>query len=142
MISNVRKIQETTAESKRKEKKLLLDLAKHEGDRVKAVVQTGKVAWVYHATEGLDFINMVVYEVKDTVRERGLVVLAAGEDKRGGPVVVTGEKNSVEAFATKVKNVVPGIKGGGKGERWQGKVLEWKKGELEALKRLAESKAY
>ncbi len=141
MISNVKRIQETTAESKRKEKRLLLDIAKREGDRVKAVVQTGKVAWVYHATEGLDFINMVVFEVKDTVRERGLVVLAAGEDKKGGPVVITGEKNSVEAFATKVQEVVAGIKGGGKGGRWQGKVIEWKEGELEALKLLVESEA-
>jgi misacylated tRNA(Ala) deacylase len=139
VIANVSKMNENATELKRKEKKLLADIAKYEGAQVKAVLQTGRYAWVYRATDGLDFLNMVVFEVMDAVKERGLVVLASGEEKKGGQVVIIGEKNSVEAFVTSIKGVVTGIKGGGKGERWQGKVTEWKKGELEALKKLVES---
>jgi misacylated tRNA(Ala) deacylase len=41
-------------------------------------------------------------------------------------------------MATKVKTAVSTVKGGGKGEKWQGKVTEWQKGEIEALKRAAD----
>jgi misacylated tRNA(Ala) deacylase len=30
------------------------------------------------------------------------------------------------------------VKGGGKGEKWQGKVSEWQKGEIDALKTAVE----
>lgn len=136
MISSVKKMNENTAELKKKERRLLLDIAKYEGDRVKDILRTGKHAWVYRASEGLDFINMVVFEIKEAVKECDLVVLASGQDQKGGAVVIIGEKTSVEDFVVKVKKVVIGIKGGGSGGRWQGKVSEWKKGELEALKKL------
>jgi misacylated tRNA(Ala) deacylase len=138
VLANVRKTSETAAGLRKQEMKLLMDIAKYEGDRVKAVLGTGKNAWVYRATQGLDFINMVVFEIKDAVKEGGLVMLASGEDKTGGQVVIIGEKNSVEDMVTKVKEVVSGIKGGGRGDKWQGKVIEWRKGELEALKKLIE----
>jgi misacylated tRNA(Ala) deacylase len=80
-----------------------------------------------------------VFEVKDHLTDESLVVLASGEEKKGGQVVVVGEKGSVEVFVEKTKGAVSGIKGGGKGGRWQGKVIEWKKGEIEALKNLVES---
>jgi misacylated tRNA(Ala) deacylase len=41
-------------------------------------------------------------------------------------------------MAAKVKAVVSTVKGGGKGEKWQGKVTEWQKGEIETLKRALE----
>lgn len=136
VISNVEKTNKTNAELKRKEKRLLLDIAKYEGDRVKAILQAEKNAWVYLATDGLEFINMVVIQIKDVVKEHGLVVLASGEVQKSGVVVIIGEKTSVKNCVAKVKNVVMGIKGGGSGGKWQGKVTEWKKGELEALRKL------
>jgi misacylated tRNA(Ala) deacylase len=47
---------------------------------------------------------------------------------------VFGKSDLVEKMAAKVKEVVSTAKGGGKGEKWQGKVTEWQKGEVEALK--------
>ena len=129
-------MKETATELKRTETKLLAEIAKYEADRVKAVLSTGTNAFVYRAVQGLDFINMVVAQVKEAVREGAVTVLASGEGTKGGQIVIIGDKNSVERFATKVKEVVPGIKGGGRGERWQGKVIEWRKGELEALRKL------
>ena len=129
-------MKETATELKRTETKLLAEIAKFEADRVKAVLSTGMNAFVYRAVQGLDFINMVVAQVKEAVQEGAVIVLASGEGTKGGQIVIIGDKKSVEGFATKVKEVVPGIKGGGRGERWQGKVIEWRKGELEALKKL------
>ncbi len=139
MLDAVRKMNENAAELKKKEKRLLMDIAQYEGQRVKAVLQEGKPAWVYRAEGGLDFINMVVAEIKDAVKERGAVVLASGEEKKGGQVVIVGEKGLVEGLAERAKEAVTGLKGGGKGGRWQGKVVEWKKNELEAFRKLVES---
>jgi len=136
VLANVNKVKETAMELKKKETKLLIDIARYEADRVKAVLRTGMNAFVYRAVQGLDFINMVVAELKEAVKEGGVIILASGEGTKGGQIVIIGDKISVEGFATKVKEVVPGIKGGGRGERWQGEVTEWGKGELEALKEL------
>jgi misacylated tRNA(Ala) deacylase len=40
----------------------------------------------------------------------------------------------VSLWAGKAKELVKQLEGGGKGWKWQGKVVEWGKGELEALK--------
>jgi misacylated tRNA(Ala) deacylase len=139
VVANVKKANETATEMKRKETRLLAEIAKYEGERVKAVLQAGKNAWVYRAVQGLDFINMVVFEVKESVQEDAVVILASGEGDKGGQVVIIGEQKAVDGFTAKVKEALTGIKGGGKGGRWQGKVAEWRKGELEALKKLVES---
>lgn len=81
---------------------------------------------------------MVLFEIKDALKEGGLVVLASGEVKETGAVVVTGIPALVEDFALKLKDTVASVKGGGKGEKWQGKVVEWKKGEIETLRKLVE----
>jgi misacylated tRNA(Ala) deacylase len=134
--ANVAKLGEAVAEGRRREKKLLAEVAKFEGDRVKAVLEAGKRGWCYRATDGLDFLNLVAFEIKDAVKE-GVVVLTSGEEKKMGSIVIMGEPALVDALATKVKEVVSSVKGGGKG-KWQGKVTEWKASELEALRKAVE----
>lgn len=139
VLTGLKRVMDGASESRRRETKLLLEIAKYESERVKAELKSGKTAWVYRASGTLDYINSVVFEVKDALKEGGMVVLAAGEAKSGGAVVVVGEKKLVEEFVEKMKGVVSGVKGGGKGEKWQGKVIEWKKGEIEALKNLVDA---
>ena len=139
VLTNVNRLKEANTELKRKETRLLTDIARYEADRVKAVLSTGKNAFVYRAVPGLDFINMVATQVKEALKEGVVVVLASGEGTKGGQVVIIGHKDSVESFATKVKEVLSGLKGGGRGERWQGKMTEWGKGELKALEKLVEA---
>ena len=103
---------------------------------MKAALQAGQNAWVYRPLDTLDFLNMVVFEVKDSVTDGHTVILASGEGQGGGPVVVIGQKDSVSEVARKIQELVPHVKGGGKGERWQGKAKEWRKGDLEAIKSL------
>ena len=109
---------------------------------MKAILGTGMNAFVYRAVQVLDFINLVVAQVKEAVQVGAVIILASGKGNKGGHVVIVGDKNSVEMFAPKVKQVVPGIKVGGKEERWQGKVIEWRKGELEALEKLVEMRTF
>ena len=78
---------------------------------------------------------MVVSEVKESAGDRA-VVLATGQDKASGSLVIVGDKSMVEELSAKAKSVVSTLKGGGKGEKWQGKVTEWKKGEVDALQKV------
>ncbi|KAK7414089.1 hypothetical protein QQX98_007032 [Neonectria punicea] len=121
------------ADLKSKEKKLPLEITKHDVDRVKDAWQSDKkAAWAYRADDGLDFINAVTTEVNDDVAKEhgGVVVLASGEEHKSGPIVVFRNEDAVHGIVAKTKEAVGEVKGGGKGEKWQGKVMCWRWGEL------------
>ncbi|KAH6670859.1 Threonyl/alanyl tRNA synthetase [Plectosphaerella plurivora] len=139
VVAKAEKMDEALNDLKRREKKLVAEIARFEADKVKATLAEGKNAWVYRPDGGLDFINAVTFEIKELLKTAtGVVVLASGEEKSSGPVVILGPNEAVEAMATTAKDIVTGIKGGGKGGKWQAKVPEWKKEELEALRKAVE----
>ncbi|KAF2022148.1 ThrRS/AlaRS common domain-containing protein [Aaosphaeria arxii CBS 175.79] len=131
----VQRLQESLTDAKRKEKKLLVEVSKFEGDRIKADLADGKPGWCHRPTDGLDFLNSVVIEIRDALGEKGVAILVSGQEKEVGSIMVIGESSLVEQNAAKVKEIVSSVKGGGKGSKWQGKVTEWKKGEVEALRK-------
>ncbi|KAH7127084.1 Threonyl/alanyl tRNA synthetase [Dendryphion nanum] len=135
--ATVKRLGDSLVDSRRKEKKLLVEIAKFEGARMKADLASGKNGWCHRPTDGLDFINLVVIEIKDVIKEKGVVVFASGQEKEVGSIMIVGESSLVDALSAKVKTIVSSVKGGGKG-KWQGKVTEWKKGEIEALKQAVE----
>ncbi|KAF2681358.1 ThrRS/AlaRS common domain-containing protein [Lentithecium fluviatile CBS 122367] len=137
--NNVQRLTDSYADARKREKKMLAEIATYEGARIRSVLESGKNAWSYRATDGLDFINLVAFEIKEAARDRGVVILVSGEVKTAGSIMIIGEKGMVESMAAKVKEIVSTVKGGGKGEKWQGKVTEWKKGEIEALKAAVEN---
>ncbi|KAF2109215.1 Threonyl/alanyl tRNA synthetase [Lophiotrema nucula] len=127
------------AESRKKTSNLLKEIAKYESDRIKAALGPGKTVFSHRATDGLDFINLVTFELKEAIKGGGAVVLASGETKEPGSVMIIGETELVEPLAVKAKETISTVKGGGKGEKWQGKVTEWQKGEVDALRKLVVS---
>ncbi|CAO2657475.1 Nn.00g036010.m01.CDS01 [Neocucurbitaria sp. VM-36] len=134
VAAGVQRLGEQVSEARKKEKKMLVEIAKFEADRIKAKLEQQERVFSYRPSDGLDFINLVMFEIKEVVKERGVVLLCSGEVKTAGSIVITGKSDLVESTAAKVKEVVSSVKGGGKGEKWQGKVTEWNKGEIEALK--------
>ncbi|KAF4984048.1 hypothetical protein FZEAL_661 [Fusarium zealandicum] len=141
VVNRVSGLCDTVADLRRTERKLMLEVAKYESDRVNAVIRSGGNAWVHRTDGGMDFINKVVGETKDAVQGTGLVVvLAIGEAKGAGPIVIVGDKESVEVMADRVKAAVKDVKGGGAAGKWQGKVREWQHSNLVALKELVEPK--
>ncbi|KAI5468129.1 Threonyl/alanyl tRNA synthetase [Mariannaea sp. PMI_226] len=138
IVAGVKRVADTAAEMKRQERKLLSEIAMYEGHRIKEQLKSGENAWVYRASGNLEFLNMIVSEVKDEAKDHGVVILAAGEGQSGGPLVVVGEKDLVSAIVKKVQDIIPSVKGGGKGEKWQGKVVEWQKGNVDSLRALIE----
>ena len=130
----------SVTELRRVEKRLLQEIAVYESARVREVIRSGKNALVQRPDGGIEFINKVIGETKDAVKGTGLVVIVAiGEARGTGPVVISGDKDSVTAMAERVKTAVKDIKGGGKGEKWQGKVSQWQKEDFKALKALVEA---
>jgi misacylated tRNA(Ala) deacylase len=130
----VQRLGDSYADAKKREKKLLAEIAQYEGDRIKSVLKSGEVAWCHRPGDGLEFLNSVAFEVKEAVKEHGAVILVSGEVPNAGAVVIVGHDRKVEELAGKAKEAVGTLKGGGKGGRWQGKVSEWKRGDVEALK--------
>jgi len=47
--------------------------------------------------------------------------------------VIFGKAQLVERMVSKTKEIFSMVRGGGKGLKWQGKVAEWQKGQIEAL---------
>ncbi|KAF5023566.1 hypothetical protein F66182_4379 [Fusarium sp. NRRL 66182] len=141
VVTRTTALSDTVTDLKRSERRLLLEIAKFESEQaIRTVVQNRMNAWVHRSDGNSDFINKIVGETKDVLQGTGfVVVLAIGEPKGSGPVVIAGDGEAVDAMADKVKAVIKGIKGGGAGGKWQGKVMAWTKADLVALKELVES---
>jgi misacylated tRNA(Ala) deacylase len=138
VAAGVSKFNNASGDLKKQEKKLLMEIAKYEANRVQTELHNSKNALVYRADGGMEFITMVLSDLKDVLsKEKGVVILASGHEKQVGQISIAGEPGAVARFVQKVNETFPGIKGGGKG-RWQGKVGEWKKGDLSKLHALIE----
>jgi misacylated tRNA(Ala) deacylase len=137
VAAGVQRLGDQVSEGRKKEKKMLAEIAGFEGRRIKAALEQQERVFSYRATDGLDFVNLVMIEIKEGVKDK-VVVLCSGEAKATGSIVIVGKPELVENLAAKVKEIVSTVKGGGKGEKWQGKVTEWQKGEIEALNKAVE----
>jgi misacylated tRNA(Ala) deacylase len=136
VAAGVQRLGDQVSDARKKEKRMLAEIAKFEGERIKKELESRDNVFSHRPTDGLDFVNLVVFEIKEAVTDK-VVVLCSGEVKASGSLVIIGKPELVESMAGKVKGVVSTIKGGGKG-KWQGKVTEWQKGEIEALKKAVE----
>ncbi|KAF6835626.1 alanyl-trna synthetase domain-containing protein [Colletotrichum musicola] len=139
VVQGVKATQTAAADLKKREKKLLTDIAEFEADAAKLRLQTSKTAWVHRADGNADFVKWITVGVRDALASSGgAVVVATGEEKQGGQILVLGQKAGVESLVAKVREVVKDVRGGGGGEKWQGKVSCWEKGAFETLKELVE----
>ncbi|KAF2856737.1 ThrRS/AlaRS common domain-containing protein [Plenodomus tracheiphilus IPT5] len=139
VAAGVQRLGDSLSEERKRGKKMLGEISKFESERITAHLQSHQSVFSHRTTDGLDFINLVVMEIKDFASERGVVVLCSGEVKTPGSIVILGKPDLVESMSAKIKDVLSTAKGGGKGPKWQGKVPEWQKGEIEALKAAVES---
>ncbi|RBA18149.1 hypothetical protein FPRO05_11165 [Fusarium proliferatum] len=141
VVSRTTALSDTVTDLKRSERKLLLEVAKFESEQaIRTIVQNRMNAYIHRYDGNTDFINKIVGETRDVLQGTGfVVVIAIGEPKVSGPVVIVGDQIAVDAMAQRVKVVIKDIKGGGTGGKWQGKVKEWTNAQLLALKEVVES---
>jgi misacylated tRNA(Ala) deacylase len=138
LAAKVQGLSEQVSEGKKREKRMLAEIAKFEAQQIREMLQCAVGAFSHRPDDGLDFINLAVIELRDVLKGKGVVVLCTGDTKTAGSIVITGYPELVEKLSAKVKDLVKTVKGGGKGEKWQGKVTEWQKGEIEALSKAVE----
>ncbi|KAJ4366619.1 hypothetical protein N0V95_000120 [Ascochyta clinopodiicola] len=138
LAAKVQGLGEQLSEGRKREKRMLSEIAKFEAQQIKETLQCAVGAFSHRPDDGLDFINMVVIELRDVLKGKGVVLLCTGDTKTAGSLVITGNPEMVERLSGKVKDLVKTVKGGGRGEKWQGKVTEWQKGETEALRAAVE----
>lgn len=138
VAAKIQGLSEQVSEGRKREKRMLAELAKFEAQQIKEILQCAVGAFSHRPDDGLDFLNLVLIELRDTLKGKGVVVLCTGDTKTSGSLVITGKSGLVDKLSAKVKEIVKTAKGGGKGEKWQGKITEWQKGEVEALKTAVE----
>lgn len=128
-VENVDKIQKQSKEHSKRAKKLLESLAVYTVNDVETELKSKSFALVYKEEADMDFLATVANVIRDRkLLEEGtnkVVVLAAGEQQTGGPIIVTGGTNEIVQKTGKIVTAaLSGVKGGGKG-RWQGKAQNW-----------------
>ncbi|KAL1606444.1 hypothetical protein SLS60_003848 [Paraconiothyrium brasiliense] len=133
VAEKVKLLNEHVAEGRKKEKRMVAELAKYGAREVKETLKRSTGAFLHRPEDGVDFINRVLIEMADTLDQGGVVVLCTGDVKSSGMIVIQGREDLVTELSAQVKETVKTAKGGGKGRKWQGKVTEWGKGEVEAL---------
>ena len=138
LAAKIQGLSDQVSEARKREKRMLAEIAKLEALQIKETWQCAVGAFCHRPDDGLDFINLVIIELRDSFKGKGVAVLCTGDTKTAGSLVITGQADLVEALSAKIKNFVKTAKGGGRGEKWQGKVTEWQKGEIEAVKTAVE----
>ncbi|RCI00298.1 hypothetical protein CU098_011990, partial [Rhizopus stolonifer] len=128
-VENVQKIQQQSRAHMKKTKKLLEQLAIYAVNDIAEHLKTEQSVIVYKEEGDMEFIGMMANIVKDRKlleeQDQRVIILAAGEKKQGGPIIITGSTNEiVQKTGKAVMATLNGVKGGGKG-RWQGKAQSW-----------------
>ncbi|OMJ21943.1 Alanyl-tRNA editing protein Aarsd1-B [Smittium culicis] len=147
-VDAVKRLLQNQRENLKTIKGLLIEIAAQEAsslaNQIKAQIEAqnasgsenNKIVAKLHRPDGtLDFIltvsNKATAELADVLsagrQTQVAVVVSAGSDKAGGPIIVFG--NSAELISDtveKLKDHFPELKGGGKPTRWQGKSAHWK----------------
>lgn len=103
------------------------EAARNEAATLKAKLAESPVALYHNAKGNMEFFKALEKEIGEI---NGTIVLVGGSGKEGGMIIVSGK--DVADVVPRVTKHVANVKGGGKG-KWQGKVLSWEKGSLEAL---------
>lgn len=127
-VDNIQKIQQQNKENMRRAKRYLEQLANFTVTDIAKSLESQKFATMYKEDGDMEFLGMVANVIRDRQLLESndkVVILAAGEKKTGGPIIVTGSDNDlVQKTGKIVMKVLSGVKGGGKG-RWQGKAQNW-----------------
>jgi hypothetical protein len=85
----------------------------------------------YHREDGdMEFLNTLSKSLgssNSAALDSIVFIITAGATSEGGPIILTGKKGTLAVWNDLVQSTVGcGIKGGGKGERFQGKAVSWK----------------
>ncbi|KAG2203251.1 hypothetical protein INT46_009165 [Mucor plumbeus] len=127
-VDNIQKIQQQNKENMRRAKRYLEQLANFAVTDIAKTLELQKFAIMYKEDGDMEFLGMVANVIRDRQlleNNDKVVILAAGEKKTGGPIIVSGSDNDlVQKTGKIVMKVLSEVKGGGKG-RWQGKAQNW-----------------
>ncbi|KAK9324584.1 Threonyl/alanyl tRNA synthetase [Lipomyces orientalis] len=121
-------------DSLKREKLWRADVVKSDAARVMDELKQEKKSYVYRADgAGLDYFNSLVAEIGNLEASSGVLVLASGAGKNGGALLLIGEGADKVASRLVGDGIIKSLRGGGKGAKWQGKISQWEKGEVEKL---------
>lgn len=108
------------------------EVAKYQSLDILSQLKDKDVAHLYRADAGLDYLTLIFKATSKEQADGKCVVLISGQGKEGGSVIInSSDAEKTMAIAKHLQSLIPGLRGGGK-TKWQGKITEFGKGELEA----------
>jgi len=117
------------------EKQLRSEVVTIEAERLNASLETKGTGFLHRETPDIDFLNYTLSALPSPLL--GIVVLVAGEQD-GGFVIVAGDEAKVKELSGKIKVAIPGVKGGGKPTKFQGKASAFSARDIAILRSLIE----
>lgn len=129
-VETVTKLQQARTTNQKTAKRLMGELATYITTDIATQLKEKSIASLYREDADMEFLQMISFAIRDqklldNVENNKAVVLAAGENHVGGPMIILGSSDAVIQQAAKTVIAGLDIKGGGKG-RWQGKAKNWK----------------
>jgi len=142
------KLSEQNSEARGLSKALSKELAEALAGEIRARFQVAEekgtkriMVGMHSAAQGMDVLNAVsaltrdLFEVKsDGSVERALVFCSGDVGKVGVVSIVGNNDDLVKDCVKSVTEILPHVKGGGKGLRWQGKVLTWSTEDVQKIR--------
>ncbi|PVZ97412.1 hypothetical protein BB558_004988 [Smittium angustum] len=138
-IDATKRLLQTQRELNRAIKNFTKEVSNNAAQDIISQIEAGKKVVSVHREDGnLDYvfhIGSVVSPVLQKIHAKDdsnshVVIVSAGQKKTGGPIMVFGKDELVSKVSGEITKSIPGVKGGGKGAKWQGKSTTWK--ELES----------
>ncbi|CCG83733.1 protein of unknown function [Taphrina deformans PYCC 5710] len=115
-------MQNQLKELMKREKNLKSDLVQFDSQVVRAKLEKTGKAYLHKPTGDIEYLNALLAALPNPIP--GICVLVAGE-RDGGPIVITGEETQVKELSARVKQALPAMKGGGRPQKFQGKVAAY-----------------
>ncbi|KAK9453207.1 Threonyl/alanyl tRNA synthetase [Dipodascopsis uninucleata] len=135
----ITKLESQLKDALRREKIWMAETVKSDSAQIRKDLELRKRSFIYRPDSSLDYFNSVIAEVGKLENNSGVIVLASGAIKASGALLIIGEGADKVARGIQEQELIDSLKGGGKGLRWQGKITQWKKDEVEHLREYIEN---
>lgn len=132
------KLRQSASDAKKREKKLVLHIAKLEVLQALSRLNEGNGVWLYQPDAGPDLLNGIKAEMKTAGHFPGLLVVLVGGINEPCSLSCFGNEEKVQGYIAEAQKKIAELKGFGKGRAWQGKVAKLSKSDLEALETLVQ----
>ncbi|KAK9459289.1 Threonyl/alanyl tRNA synthetase [Lipomyces oligophaga] len=135
IISKTSRLEQQYKESAKREKFWMTELSRIDcTNLIEVATKEGKALLYRSESQAADYLSILAADLgkKSGSNNFDLILLISGTPKNSGSIYIFGKRAA--EVSVEIKKIATNVKGGGKGQKWQGKVATWEKNEIEQLK--------